>query len=189
MFCFWNHCFSFYYLKYFTRWVFLKMCQLIMTYISRSELEQTLEKVQLELDSLREQRSQQVKMTESIAKQRDMYRVLLAQATGVSFPQQGSIFASPVDFIQSLKWLCWIRCFCFGKHYNVFFPYFFFFIRCTTWGALPHVDSPTSTCCHACPWNTDCTRHHGHRFSRSPGGKGSSQTGELRHLLPSSANK
>lgn len=56
----------------------------------RGELEQTLEKAQAELDSLREQRSQQVKMTESIVRQRDMYRVLLAHATGVSFPQQGN---------------------------------------------------------------------------------------------------
>uniref|UniRef100_A0A3Q1FGC6 Nucleoprotein TPR n=1 Tax=Acanthochromis polyacanthus TaxID=80966 RepID=A0A3Q1FGC6_9TELE len=53
----------------------------------RGELEQSLEKAQAELESLKEQRSQQVKMTESIVRQRDMYRVLLAQATGVSFPQ------------------------------------------------------------------------------------------------------
>ncbi|XP_041791081.1 translocated promoter region b, nuclear basket protein [Chelmon rostratus] len=56
----------------------------------RGELEQSLEKAQAELESLKEQRSQQVKMTESIVRQRDMYRVLLAQATGVSFPQQGT---------------------------------------------------------------------------------------------------
>uniref|UniRef100_A0A3B3ZHT3 Nucleoprotein TPR n=1 Tax=Periophthalmus magnuspinnatus TaxID=409849 RepID=A0A3B3ZHT3_9GOBI len=55
---------------------------------NRAELEQSLEKVQSELDSLKEQRGQQLKMTESIVRQRDMYRVLLAQATGVSFPQQ-----------------------------------------------------------------------------------------------------
>lgn len=55
----------------------------------RGELEQSLEKTQAELESLREQRSQQVKMAESIVRQRDIYRVLLAQATGVSFPQQG----------------------------------------------------------------------------------------------------
>lgn len=61
-----------------------------MNYYRRGELEQTLEKARAELDSLREQRSQQVKMTESIVRQRDMYRVLLAQATGVSFPQQGN---------------------------------------------------------------------------------------------------
>lgn len=56
----------------------------------RGELEQSLEKAQAELESLKEQRSQQVKMTESIVRQRDLYRVLLAQATGVSFPQQGN---------------------------------------------------------------------------------------------------
>uniref|UniRef100_A0A8D3EE58 Nucleoprotein TPR n=1 Tax=Scophthalmus maximus TaxID=52904 RepID=A0A8D3EE58_SCOMX len=49
-------------------------------------LEQSLEKAQGELDSLKEQRSQQLKMTESIVRQRDMYRMLLAQATGVSAP-------------------------------------------------------------------------------------------------------
>uniref|UniRef100_A0A8C4IXE1 Nucleoprotein TPR n=1 Tax=Dicentrarchus labrax TaxID=13489 RepID=A0A8C4IXE1_DICLA len=56
----------------------------------RGELEQSLDKAQVELESLKEQRNQQVKMTESIVRQRDMYRVLLAQATGVSFPQQGT---------------------------------------------------------------------------------------------------
>uniref|UniRef100_A0A8C4IT63 Nucleoprotein TPR n=1 Tax=Dicentrarchus labrax TaxID=13489 RepID=A0A8C4IT63_DICLA len=56
----------------------------------RGELEQSLDKAQVELESLKEQRNQQVKMTESIVRQRDMYRVLLAQATGVSFPQQGN---------------------------------------------------------------------------------------------------
>ncbi|XP_069377798.1 translocated promoter region b, nuclear basket protein isoform X6 [Paralichthys olivaceus] len=59
------------------------------------ELEQSLEKAQVELDSLKEQRSQHIKMTESIVRQRDMYRVLLAQATGVSFPQQD---APPDEF-------------------------------------------------------------------------------------------
>ncbi|XP_056234466.1 translocated promoter region b, nuclear basket protein [Seriola aureovittata] len=59
------------------------------------ELVQSLEKAQAELESLKEQRSQQVKMTESIVRQRDMYRVLLAQATGVNFPQQGT---SPDEF-------------------------------------------------------------------------------------------
>uniref|UniRef100_A0A8C3AH63 Nucleoprotein TPR n=1 Tax=Cyclopterus lumpus TaxID=8103 RepID=A0A8C3AH63_CYCLU len=44
----------------------------------------------LELETLKEQRSEQVKVTESIVRQRDLYRVLLAQATGVSFPQQGT---------------------------------------------------------------------------------------------------
>ncbi|XP_061739540.1 translocated promoter region b, nuclear basket protein [Nerophis ophidion] len=61
----------------------------------RNELEKSLENTLVEMESLREQRSQQIKMTESIMKQRDMYRVLLAQATGVSFPQQGK---SPEEF-------------------------------------------------------------------------------------------
>ncbi|XP_029285243.1 translocated promoter region b, nuclear basket protein [Cottoperca gobio] len=56
----------------------------------RGELEQSLDKAQVELESLKEQRGQQIKMTESIVRQRDMYRLLLAQATGVSFPQQGT---------------------------------------------------------------------------------------------------
>lgn len=55
----------------------------------RGELEQSFDKAHLELESLKEQRSQQVKMTESIVRQRDMYRMLLAQESGVSFPQQG----------------------------------------------------------------------------------------------------
>lgn len=59
-----------------------------MNCLRHGELEQSLEKAQAELETLREQRSQQVKMTESIVRQRDMYRVLLAQATGVTFPQQ-----------------------------------------------------------------------------------------------------
>uniref|UniRef100_A0A672JFG0 Nucleoprotein TPR n=1 Tax=Salarias fasciatus TaxID=181472 RepID=A0A672JFG0_SALFA len=46
-----------------------------------------LEKAQSELELLKQQRSQQIKMTESIVKQRDVYRMLLAQATGISFPQ------------------------------------------------------------------------------------------------------
>lgn len=61
----------------------------LMCFYRRVELEQSLEKAQAELESLKEQRSQQIKMTESIVRQRDMYRVLLAQATGVAFPQQG----------------------------------------------------------------------------------------------------
>ncbi|XP_077439569.1 translocated promoter region b, nuclear basket protein isoform X2 [Vanacampus margaritifer] len=56
----------------------------------RNEVERSLETTLAEVESLREQRSQHVKMTESIMRQRDMYRVLLARATGVSFPQQGT---------------------------------------------------------------------------------------------------
>ncbi|XP_061634910.1 translocated promoter region b, nuclear basket protein isoform X1 [Phyllopteryx taeniolatus] len=57
---------------------------------NRGEVEQTLETTLAEVESLREQRSQHIKMTESIMRQRDLYRVLLAQATGVSFPHQGT---------------------------------------------------------------------------------------------------
>uniref|UniRef100_A0A673YRW3 Nucleoprotein TPR n=1 Tax=Salmo trutta TaxID=8032 RepID=A0A673YRW3_SALTR len=59
-----------------------------------SELERSLEKAQTELEALREQRGHQMQLAESIVRQRDMYRVLLAQATGVSFPQQGREFSS-----------------------------------------------------------------------------------------------
>uniref|UniRef100_A0A4W5PL87 Nucleoprotein TPR n=1 Tax=Hucho hucho TaxID=62062 RepID=A0A4W5PL87_9TELE len=55
-----------------------------------SELERSLEKAQAELEALRELRSHQMQLAESIVRQRDMYRVLLAQATGVSFPQQAA---------------------------------------------------------------------------------------------------
>ncbi|XP_049576031.1 translocated promoter region b, nuclear basket protein isoform X2 [Syngnathus scovelli] len=62
----------------------------------RGEVEQSLETTLAEVESLREQRSQHVKMTESIMRQRDLYRVLLAQATGVTFPQHGT---SPEELI------------------------------------------------------------------------------------------
>ena len=55
----------------------------------RSELEQSLQEAQAELEALRGQRIQQMQLAESIVRQRDMYRVLLAQATGASFPPQG----------------------------------------------------------------------------------------------------
>uniref|UniRef100_A0A8C9ZXW1 Nucleoprotein TPR n=1 Tax=Sander lucioperca TaxID=283035 RepID=A0A8C9ZXW1_SANLU len=60
----------------------------------RGELEQSLEKAKVELESLKEQRGQQIKMTESIVRQRDMYRMLLAQATGVSTPPEEFSLAS-----------------------------------------------------------------------------------------------
>ncbi|XP_058234959.1 translocated promoter region b, nuclear basket protein isoform X2 [Hemibagrus wyckioides] len=61
----------------------------------QTELQNSLEKAQIELEQLRDQRAHQMQLVESIVRQRDMYRVLLAQATGVSFPQQGS---SPEEF-------------------------------------------------------------------------------------------
>uniref|UniRef100_A0A8C9VSR1 Nucleoprotein TPR n=1 Tax=Scleropages formosus TaxID=113540 RepID=A0A8C9VSR1_SCLFO len=56
-----------------------------------AELEMTLEKTRKDLEQLREQHSHQMKLTESVVRQRDMYRILLAQTTGVSFPVQGSV--------------------------------------------------------------------------------------------------
>ncbi|TSW21800.1 Nucleoprotein TPR [Bagarius yarrelli] len=60
-----------------------------------AEMQNSLENAQIELEQLREQRAHQMQLVESIVRQRDMYRVLLAQATGVSFPQQG---VSPDEF-------------------------------------------------------------------------------------------
>uniref|UniRef100_A0A672JJM1 Nucleoprotein TPR n=1 Tax=Salarias fasciatus TaxID=181472 RepID=A0A672JJM1_SALFA len=61
------------------------------------ELEQSLEKAQSELELLKQQRSQQIKMTESIVKQRDVYRMLLAQATGISTPpEEISLSSTPL---------------------------------------------------------------------------------------------
>ncbi|MFT7809073.1 nucleoprotein TPR-like isoform X3 [Arapaima gigas] len=54
-----------------------------------TELELSLDKAQRELEQLREQRNNQMQMVESIVKQRDMYRILLAQTTGVSFQAHG----------------------------------------------------------------------------------------------------
>ncbi|XP_012694986.2 translocated promoter region b, nuclear basket protein isoform X3 [Clupea harengus] len=56
----------------------------------RCELEASLEKAQSELEQLKEQRTMQMQLAESIVRQRDMYRMLLAQATGVSLPQPGA---------------------------------------------------------------------------------------------------
>ncbi|XP_060773336.1 translocated promoter region b, nuclear basket protein isoform X2 [Neoarius graeffei] len=61
----------------------------------QTELQSSLEKAQTELEQLRDQRTHQMQLVESIVRQRDMYRVLLAQATGVSFSQQG---VSPEEF-------------------------------------------------------------------------------------------
>lgn len=64
-----------------------------------------MEKAQFELEQLRDQRAHQMQLVESIVRQRDMYRVLLAQATGVSFPQQGdrSMTQTGAFIIQSIQ--------------------------------------------------------------------------------------
>ncbi|KAF4082461.1 hypothetical protein AMELA_G00151390 [Ameiurus melas] len=56
----------------------------------QTELQVSLENARIELEQVREQRERQMQKVESIVRQRDMFRVLLAQATGVSFHQQGA---------------------------------------------------------------------------------------------------
>ncbi|XP_007893774.2 translocated promoter region b, nuclear basket protein isoform X1 [Callorhinchus milii] len=51
-------------------------------------LESDLSKSLVELEGLREARNHQMQMVESIVRQRDMYRILLAHTTGVSIPIQ-----------------------------------------------------------------------------------------------------
>uniref|UniRef100_A0AAR2KQI7 Nucleoprotein TPR n=1 Tax=Pygocentrus nattereri TaxID=42514 RepID=A0AAR2KQI7_PYGNA len=62
----------------------------------QKELEQNLDKVQKELELLKEQRNQQKQLADSALRQRDMYRILL-QTAGVTLPPQsdGSQSATP----------------------------------------------------------------------------------------------
>ncbi|XP_060686286.1 translocated promoter region b, nuclear basket protein isoform X2 [Hemiscyllium ocellatum] len=53
-----------------------------------SELEVNLSEALSELERLRKARTQQMHLVESIVRQRDMYRILLAQMTGVTIPIQ-----------------------------------------------------------------------------------------------------
>ncbi|KAL7849266.1 hypothetical protein SRHO_G00208890 [Serrasalmus rhombeus] len=55
----------------------------------QKELEQNLDKVQKELELLKEQRNQQKQLADSALRQRDMYRILL-QTAGVTLPPQSS---------------------------------------------------------------------------------------------------
>lgn len=52
------------------------------------ELEQSLEKVQKELEQVKEQMNHHKQLADSAARQRDMYRILL-QTAGVELPTQG----------------------------------------------------------------------------------------------------
>ncbi|XP_061097242.1 nucleoprotein TPR [Conger conger] len=61
---------------------------------SKAALEKSLEATRAELTQLRDQRSHQAQLAESAARQRDMYRILLSQTTGVSLP--GQDWAGPV---------------------------------------------------------------------------------------------
>uniref|UniRef100_A0A8C1EL51 Nucleoprotein TPR n=1 Tax=Cyprinus carpio carpio TaxID=630221 RepID=A0A8C1EL51_CYPCA len=53
----------------------------------RSEVEKYLEELQRELEQLKEKRAQDLQKVDAVARQRDMFRMLLTQATGVTFPQ------------------------------------------------------------------------------------------------------
>uniref|UniRef100_A0A672I272 Translocated promoter region a, nuclear basket protein n=1 Tax=Salarias fasciatus TaxID=181472 RepID=A0A672I272_SALFA len=64
-----------------------------------SELESSMAKLKTEMELLREQRNQQKQLSDSNARQRDMYKALLTQSTGFSLPPQGqdsSASAAPV---------------------------------------------------------------------------------------------
>ncbi|XP_043990066.1 nucleoprotein TPR isoform X2 [Gambusia affinis] len=54
-----------------------------------TELESVVDKLQKEVEQLREQRNQQKQLADSNARQRDMFKALLTQSTGFSLPPQG----------------------------------------------------------------------------------------------------
>lgn len=54
-----------------------------------TELQLKLESALTELEQLRESRQHQMHLVDSIVRQRDMYRILLSQTTGVVIPLQG----------------------------------------------------------------------------------------------------
>lgn len=55
-----------------------------------SELQHKLENSLTELEQLRESRQHQMQLVDSIVRQRDMYRILLSQTTGMAIPLQSS---------------------------------------------------------------------------------------------------
>uniref|UniRef100_A0A671P547 Nucleoprotein TPR n=1 Tax=Sinocyclocheilus anshuiensis TaxID=1608454 RepID=A0A671P547_9TELE len=55
--------------------------------MKRSEVEKYLEELQCELEQLKEKRAQDLQKVDAVARQRDMFRMLLTQATGFTFPQ------------------------------------------------------------------------------------------------------
>lgn len=59
-----------------------------------SELQSQLDEALNELEKLRESRHHQLQLVESIVRQRDMFRILLAQTTGAVIPLQGQFCAS-----------------------------------------------------------------------------------------------
>uniref|UniRef100_A0A672I4E6 Translocated promoter region a, nuclear basket protein n=1 Tax=Salarias fasciatus TaxID=181472 RepID=A0A672I4E6_SALFA len=55
----------------------------------KGQLESSMAKLKTEMELLREQRNQQKQLSDSNARQRDMYKALLTQSTGFSLPPQG----------------------------------------------------------------------------------------------------
>uniref|UniRef100_A0A672R8U0 Nucleoprotein TPR n=1 Tax=Sinocyclocheilus grahami TaxID=75366 RepID=A0A672R8U0_SINGR len=62
--------------------------------MKRHEVEKYLEELQRELEQLKEKRAQDLQKVDAVARQRDMFRMLLTQATGVTFPQGNYILSS-----------------------------------------------------------------------------------------------
>lgn len=56
-----------------------------------SELEADVDKLQKEVEYWRAQMTHQKRLSDSSARQRDMYKALLSQGTGFSLPPQGCI--------------------------------------------------------------------------------------------------
>uniref|UniRef100_A0A3Q3XHX2 Uncharacterized protein n=1 Tax=Mola mola TaxID=94237 RepID=A0A3Q3XHX2_MOLML len=62
----------------------------------QNQLEASVEKLQKEVEQLREQRNQQRQLADSSARQRDMYKALLTQSTGFSIPLEGDTGRPPL---------------------------------------------------------------------------------------------
>ncbi|XP_051951674.1 nucleoprotein TPR-like isoform X2 [Xyrauchen texanus] len=58
--------------------------------MKHSEVEQYLEELQHEMEQLKEKRAQDLQKVDAVVRQRDMFRMLLTQATGVAYPQLGA---------------------------------------------------------------------------------------------------
>lgn len=67
-----------------------------------SELQSQLNEAIDDLEKLRESRQHQMQLVESIVRQRDMYRILLAQTTGVAIPLQGKIVLEIQTYLSEL---------------------------------------------------------------------------------------
>lgn len=65
---------------------------IVLCSVRQLELEQSLEKVQKELEQVKEQMNHHKQLADSAARQRDMYRILL-QTAGVELPTQGKTYS------------------------------------------------------------------------------------------------